>query len=282
MATQAAQGSSDTISGSGLHGSMSGYRGGAYRPPRSLVESGRVTLPTLVGEATAAFLLLFIGTGAVVMYKLQQGPKVELLPIALAWAFAVVVIVYAFGHVSGAHANPSVTMGLAITRKFPWRAVPAYLGAQFVGMILASLSVRAIFGDKARAHTIAMGATLPGKGISELTVFLCEALITALLLLVVMATATDERAETPAVGLGVGLTVGGLILCTANITATSLNPTRSLVPMLVSGYFPDWPAYVAGPLLGGMAGALLYEHIIRSGNPPEPEGALEEDSPGER
>lgn len=85
---------------------MSGYRGGAYRAPRSLVESGRVTLPTLVGEATAAFLLLFIGTSAVVMYKLQQGPKVELLPIALAWAFAVVVIVYAFGHVSGHMPTP--------------------------------------------------------------------------------------------------------------------------------------------------------------------------------
>jgi glycerol uptake facilitator-like aquaporin len=191
------------------------------------------------------FLLVFIGTGAIVMYKIQAGPKPELLPIALAWAFAIVVIVYAFGHVSGAHVNPSVTLGLAVTRKFPWKAVPAYLGAQFVGMTLASLSVLVIFGHQARLHTIAMGATMP------------------------------------AVGLGVGLAVGGLILCTANVTGTSLNPMRTLVPMLVSGYFPAWAAYVVGPLLGAVVGALLYEHIIRSGSPPEPAGAVEEHPRGE-
>jgi MIP family channel proteins len=257
-------------------GGWADYRDGAYRTPRSLVETGRLTLAAVVGEAVASFLLIFIGTGAIVMYKIQAGPKPELLPIALAWAFAVVVVVYAFGHVSGAHVNPSVTVGLAVTRKFPWKAVPAYLGAQFVGMILASLSVLLIFGHAARTHTIAMGATMPGPGITALGALLCEALITALLLLVVMATATDDRAETPAVGLGVGLTVGALVLCTANVTGTSLNPMRTIVPMLVTGYFPAWAAYVIGPLLGAVIGALLYEHIIRPGSPPEPAGAVEE------
>ena len=281
MATGVVEGSSSTTSRVVLPGGLADYRGGAFRTPRTMVESGRLTLPTLVGEAVASFLLLFIGTGSIVMYKIQAGPNAELLPIALAWAFAVVVIVYAFGHVSGAHVNPSVTLGLAVTRKFPWKAVPAYLVAQFVGMMLASLSLWAIFGSPARAHTIAMGATMPGKGISELGALLCEALITALLLLVVMATATDDRAETPAVGLGVGLTVGGLILCTAYVSGTSLNPMRTLVPMLVSGYFPAWPAYVIGPLLGATVGALLYEHIVRPGSPPEPEGAVEEHPRGE-
>jgi MIP family channel proteins len=279
MATGVTSGTS-TIPGR-VSGTDSGYRGGPFRTPRSLVETGRLTWQTVVGEGVAAFLLLFIGTGSVVMYKIQQGPKPELLPIALAWAFAVVVIVYAFGHVSGAHANPSVTVGLAVTRKFPWRAVPAYLGAQFVGMMLASLSLWAIFGAKARVHTIAMGTTLAGKGVGPMTVLFTEALITGLLLCVVLATATDERAESPAVGLGVGLVVGGLILCTAAISSTSLNPMRTLVPMIVTGYFPDWAAYVVGPLLGGALGALLYEHLLRSGRPPEPEGAVEEHERGE-
>jgi MIP family channel proteins len=283
MASGVAESSSTTTTTGGvvLPGARTDYRGGAFRTPRSLAEGGRLTLNTLVGEAVASFLLIFIGTGSVVMFKIQQGTAVQLLPIALAWAFAVVVVVYAFGHVSGAHVNPSVTLGLAVTRKFPWKAVPAYLVAQFVGMILASLATLAVFGHPARAHTIAMGATLPGKGVTELGVLLFEVLITALLLLVVMATATDERAESPAVGLGVGLMVGGLILCTANIDGTSLNPIRSLAPMIVGGYFPDWPAYVIGPLLGACLGALLYEHIIRSGSPPEPEGAVEEHPRGE-
>jgi MIP family channel proteins len=279
MATGVAQGTS-TIPGRVL-GTDSGYRGGPFRTPRSLLETGRLTWQTVVGEAVAAYLLLFIGTGSVVMYKIQQGPKPELLPIALAWAFAVVVIVYAFGHVSGAHANPSVSLGLAVTGKFPWRAVPAYLAAQFVGMMLASLSLWAIFGGKARGHAIAMGTTLAGKGVSAPTVILTEGVATAILLCVVMATATDERAESPAVGLGVGLVVGGLILCTAAISSTSLNPLRTLVPMIVSGYFPDWAAYVIGPLAGALVGALLYEHILRSGSPPEPEGAVEEHERGQ-
>jgi glycerol uptake facilitator-like aquaporin len=118
----------------------------------------------------------------------------------------------------GAYRNPSVTLGLAVTRKFPWKAVPAYLGAQFVGMILASLSVLVIIGHQARLHIIAMGATMPGPGISALGALLCEALSTALLLVVVMATATDDRARDARRGLGVGLAVGGLILCTANVT----------------------------------------------------------------
>ncbi len=278
MASGVAEGSSTTTTSGGavLPGARTDYRGGAFRTPRSLAESGRVTLNTLIGETVASFLLIFIGTGSVVMFKIQQGTAVQLLPIALAWAFAVVVIVYAFGHVSGAHVNPSVTLGLALTRKFPWKAVPAYLAAQFVGMMLASVAVLVIFGHPARAHTIALGATLPGKGVTELGVLLVEIVITALLLLVVMATATDERAETPAVGLGVGLMVGGLILCEANIDGTSLNPFRSLAPMILSGYFPAWPAYVIGPLVGACLGALLYEHIIRSGSPPEPEGAVDE------
>jgi len=278
MASGVAEGSSTTATSGGavVPGARTDYRGGAFRTPRSLAESGRVTLNTLIGETVASFLLIFIGTGSVVMFKIQQGTAVQLLPIALAWAFAVVVIVYAFGHVSGAHVNPSVTLGLALTRKFPWKAVPAYLAAQFVGMMLASVAVLVIFGHPARAHTIALGATLPGKGVTELGVLLIEIVITALLLLVVMATATDERAETPAVGLGVGLMVGGLILCEANIDGTSLNPFRSLAPMILSGYFPAWPAYVIGPLVGACVGALLYEHIIRSGSPPEPEGAVEE------
>ncbi len=147
-------------------------------------------------------------------------------------------------------------------------------------MALASLALWAVYGAKARAATVALGATLPGKGYSELIVMLTEAVSTAVFLCVVMATATDERAETPAVGLGVGLTIGGLILCTAAITSTCLNPFRTLVPMTISGVWPDWPAYVVGPLVGGVLGALLYEHLIRSGSPPELAGALEEHERG--
>lgn len=254
------------------------YRGGVFRQPASLAEQHRVTPATFVGEALASFLLIAIGCGSIILFKQQAGPKgfPDLLAIALAWSFAVLAVVYAFGHVSGAHVNPSVTLGLAVTRKFPWRAVPWYLAAQAIGMAAAVALCWAAFGDAAKSPEIALGATLPGKGTSGIGVFATEVVITFLLLLVVMATATDERAESPAVGLGVGLTVGGLVLAAATISGTSLNGMRSLMPMIFSGHWADWLAYMAGPALGGILGALTYEHLVRPGRPPEPAGAVEE------
>jgi MIP family channel proteins len=258
------------------------YRGGAFRQPQSLAEQHRVTAATFAGEALASFLLIAIGCGSVILFKLQVGPKdfPDLLAIAIAWAFAVLAIVYAFGHVSGAHCNPSVTLGLAVTRKFPWRAVPWYLAAQAIGMAAAIALLWAAFGDAAKVPTIALGGALPGKGTTGLGVAACEFVITFLLLLVVMATATDERAESPAVGLGVGLTVGGLVLAAATVSGTSLNGMRSLMPMIFSGHWNDWLAYMIAPALGGMVGALTYEHLVRPGRPPEPAGAVEEHARG--
>jgi aquaporin NIP len=106
-------------------------------------------------------------------------------------------------------------------------------------------------------------------------------LITFILLIVVMATATDERAESPAVGLGVGLTIAAGILVAGPVSGASFNPARSLAPMIVTGQFPAWAVYVVGPLAGALAGAFLYEFLLRPGEPPEPAGAVEEHERGE-
>src|SRR3954447_12087458 len=257
------------------------YRGRAFRAPPSLEQTRRLTPATVIGELVASYLLIFIGTGAVVGVSLAAAPaKPDVLTLAIAWGFAVLVVVYAFGHVSGAHVNPSVTLGLAVTRKFPWKAVPVYLGAQFAGGILASLTVWAIFGSDARGPKLLLGTTMPGTGVSGATVLLTEAVITFILLLVVMATATDDRAESPAVGLGVGFVIAAGIITAASVTGASFNPMRTLAPMLLSGSFPAWAAYVVGPLAGGALGALAYDRLIRPGEPPEPAGAAAADPRG--
>ncbi len=225
----------------------------------------------VAGEAVGTFLLVFFGTGAILA---TQGQ--DLVAIALAFGFAVLIAIYAFGHVSGTHINPAVTLALAAVGKFPARAIAPYLAAQFVGGILASIAALVIFGGDAADGPLALGATAPGEGVSDATAFLVEVIITFLLVVVVMGTATDERAVTPAVGLGVGLTVAAGILATGPISGASFNPVRSLAPMIVSGQFPAWFAYVAGPIVGALIGAALYEFVLRRGAPPAREGAVEE------
>lgn len=202
----------------------------------------------------------------------------DVAAISLAFGFAVVAVVYAFGHVSGAHINPAVTVGLAAARKFPLSAVPVYIAAQFVGAILASLTVWALFGAPARGGPIFLGAAAPGG--SAGAALLAEFVITFILLVVVMATATDERATAPVVGLAIGLTIAAGVFATLPISGGSFNPARSLAPMLVSGSFVSWWVYIAGPIAGGVAGALVYEFALRAGSPPETEGTLEEQPKG--
>jgi MIP family channel proteins len=253
------------------------YRGGAFRPPPALEEEKRLTVPTVLGETVASYLFVFLGTSSIIgLTKAAAPAKPDLLAIALTWGFAVLVIVYAFGHVSGGHINPAVTIGLAVTRKFPWSAVPVYVVAQFAGGILGSLTVLAIFGSDSRDLPLAMGTSVPGAGFGDGTVLLAEVVITFILLTVVMATATDERAESPAVGLGVGLVVAAGIVAMGPVSGASFNPMRSLAPMIVAGHFPTWWAYIIGPVAGGVLGALVFDRLIRPGEPPEPAGAVDE------
>jgi MIP family channel proteins len=223
------------------------------------------------------YLLVLGGTGTVLaLLRANPDAPLDALTVGLAFGLAVVVAIYAFGHVSGAHINPAVTIALALVRRFPVSVVPIYVVAQLAGAILASLTAWALFGDAGRDAPALLGATAPGRGIADGTALLAEAVITFLLLVVIMATATDPRAQAPAVGLGIGLTVAVTILVALPISGGSLNPARSLGPMIVAGEFPAWLVYIAGPIGGGALGALTYDLILRYGRPPTVAGALKE------
>ena len=226
----------------------------------------------LLGAATAeligVFLLVFAGTGTVLALQ-RGGDGGDILAVAFAFGLSILIAVYAFGHVSGGHINPAVTIALAVVRKFQWRAVPVYLVAQFAGAVLASLAVWALFGDSARTGSLHLGITAPGQGVSDGTALLAEAIVTFLLLTAVLALGLDDRAEGPAVGLGIGLTIVVAILATGPISGGSLNPARSLGPAVVSGDFDSLWVYFAGPIAGGVLGAVVYDRVIRRGRPPE-------------
>lgn len=190
------------------------------------------------------------------------------IAVGLAFGFAVLIAVYAFGHVSGAHINPTVTVGLAVVRKFPWRAVPAYVLAQFAGAILASLALWLLFGDAAREAPLLLGSTAPGPG-GVWPAFIMEIILGFMLVVVVLATATDERAISAGSGLAIGFVIGVGVIVALNVSGGSFNAARSLGPMVVSGGYPGWWVYLIAPTLGGVLGALCYEYLTRSGAPPE-------------
>lgn len=234
----------------------------------------------VAGEVVGTFALVLIGTAAIgTIFSLNdKAPSTvaDVLFVALAFGFMVTVIIYSLGHVSGAHINPAVTIALTARGKFPATAAVAYIVAQLAGALFASLLVWGMFGEEFRSGETALGGTAVGDGFSAGGALLTEIVITFLLVLVVMGTATDDRADSPSVGLGIGFVVVALILATAPISGASLNPARSVGPAVVSGSLSEIWIYLIGPIVGGVLAAFVYDLVLRPGSPPEQESAIEE------
>jgi MIP family channel proteins len=214
-------------------------------------------LHRLAAEFVGTFGLVFAGTGAVIINGITDG-GVSHVGIGLTFGLIIMVMIYAFGHVSGAHFNPAVTLAFAAGRHFPWLLVPQYWAAQLAGGISASLVHRALFGDVAH-----LGATLPlGSASQSLGL---EIVLTLLLMVVITSVATDTRAVGQAAAIAIGGTIGLEALFAGPISGASMNPARSLAPAIVSGTWQDQWLYVAGPAIGAMAGVLLY-NWIRTGD----------------
>jgi aquaporin NIP len=224
-----------------------------------------VTQPQLVrslaAEAFGTFALVFAGCGAIMVDAKTHA--LGHLGVAIAFGLVIMVMIYAVGHVSGAHFNPAVTFAFALTRHFPWPRAFRYWGAQAAGAIAAALLLRASLGDVAH-----VGATLPSG--SDAQSLLWEVVLTVFLMFVIMAVATDTRAVGEAAAIAVGGTVGLDALFGGPISGASMNPARSLGPALVSGDLHALWIYLSAPLLGAAIGAVAYQFI--RGDRPSPAG----------
>jgi MIP family channel proteins len=211
----------------------------------------------LAAEAVGTFALVFFGCGAIMVDA--EGGGLGQLGIAVAFGLAITTLIYALGHVSGAHFNPAVSFGFALTRHFPWRGVAGYWAAQVTGAVAAALLLRASLGDVAD-----VGATLPSG--SDRQAFLWEVVLTFFLMLVIMAVATDTQAVGEAAALAIGGTVGLCALVGGPVSGASMNPARSLGPALVSGDVSSLWVYLLAPLVGASLGALAYQ-LLRGEQP---------------
>jgi aquaporin NIP len=171
-------------------------------------------------------------------------------------------MIYATGHLSGAHLNPAVTVAFAVTRHFPGREAVAYVAAQITGAIVAALLLVAIWPSQPEA----LGATLPSVGAGS--AFVYEVVLSAFLMFVIIAVATDTRAVGAAAAIAIGGTVGLDALFGGPITGASMNPARSLGPALVSGELHDLWIYMLAPVVGAALGALAYQ-LVRGEHPGE-------------
>jgi MIP family channel proteins len=213
-------------------------------------------------EGIGVFALVFAGCGAIIAEAEHPG-SLGTVGIALVFGLIVMAMVYATGHLSGAHLNPAVTLAFVLTRHFPRGEALAYLAFQALGALLAAALLAAVWPGQPAA----LGATLPSVGTGS--AFAYEVVLTAFLMFVIIAVATDTRAVGAAAAIAIGGTVGLDALFGGPVTGASMNPARSLGPALVSGELHDLWLYLVAPPLGAALGALAYQ-LVRGEHPGDP------------
>lgn len=212
------------------------------------VDLGADTIQKGIAELIGTFLLVLIGTMAAI--------NLDVLGYVFGFGIALMVIVYTIGHVSGAHVNPAVTLGLALTGKFPMSQVPVYIAMQIIGAVLASGVVRMVLGGDS-----GLGITQVAENLDAWKGFIVELLATAILVFVIRGVATDKRAPAATGGLAIGGALLVIQLLAGPLTGASVNPARSLGPALIGTEFGDLWIYLIAPLIGGVIGAFLYDII---------------------
>jgi MIP family channel proteins len=209
-------------------------------------------LRALLAEAIGTFALVFAGCGAIMV----DAKTHQLGHVGVAITFGLVIMfgIYAVGHISGGHFNPSVTLAFALSRHFPWSRAVGYWAAQLVGALTAAAILRGSLGNVAD-----VGATLPSG--SQGQAFLWELILTFFLMFVIMAVATDTRAVGEAAAIAIGGTVGLDAMFGGPITGASMNPARSIGPAVASGNLHALWLYIVAPIVGASLAALAYQFV---------------------
>jgi aquaporin NIP len=212
----------------------------------------RTLMRAAVAETIGTFALVFAGAGAIMVDAKTHA--LGHVGVAITFGLVIMAMIYAVGHVSGAHFNAAVTLAFALTRHFPWPRAVVYWCAQFIGAVSAALLLRASLGNIAH-----VGATLPSG--SQAQSFFFEFVMTAFLMFVVLAVATDARAVGEAAAIAIGGTIGLDAMFGGPISGASMNPMRSLGPALVSGDLHALWLYIVAPILGASVGGLAYQFV---------------------
>ena len=220
----------------------------------------------VLAEVVGTFFFFFIGIGSISTLVLAQNQvgALGIFFIAVAHGFALAVAISALGHISGAHFNPAVTIGLLTARKIGPVLALLYILAQLLGGVMSCLALVAILPqsvwDNPGYH---LGNPSVNTNVINITqAIILEAILTFFLVLAVFGTAVDPRANRIA-GFGIGFTVFVDIMVGGPLTGGVMNPARAFAPALVTGNWgSDWYVYWVGPILGSIVAALLYSFLF--------------------
>ena len=207
-----------------------------------------------LSECIGTFILIFVGTGSVIVD--QQTHALGLVGIATVWGLVIIALIYAFGDISGTHINPAVTVAFAVDKRFEWKEVPAFLGSQLLGAFLASGLLKFLFPD---SKTLGFTQPLPG---GEMQSFILEVVMTFILMMIILRVSTGAKEKGITAGIVIGATVWLLVLFGGPISGTSLNPTRSIAPAIISGHFENLWIYLTAPFLGTILGVGVHRVLI--------------------
>lgn len=222
-----------------------------------------------LAEVIGTFTLVFFGVGSAVL----AGGDIGFVGISFAFGISIVAMAYSIGHISGAHLNPAVSLGVLVAGKMSAADFVGYVVAQIAGAILAALAVYLIATGKLAGHDVAdagLGQNGWGEGyLGEyglVSALLFEVIATALFITVILGVTQDGTATTAFAGLAIGLTLVMIHLVGIPITGTSVNPARSIGPALFAGAdaMSQLWLFIVAPMAGGLIGGLLFKLGITS------------------
>jgi aquaporin NIP len=206
-----------------------------------------------VGELIGTFILVFCGTGAMVIDQ-QTGGAVSHVGVAISWGLIVMSLIYSLGNVSGCHINPAVSIAFTIAGRFKARLLPGYIVSQLMGALLASITLKLLFPTSPL-----LGATMPAG--TEMQSFVLELLLTFFLMLVIMNVAHGSKEQGMFAGIAIGAVVGLEAMFAGPICGASMNPIRSLAPAIVSGHLEHIWIYLTAPVLGAALAIPVWKYL---------------------
>jgi aquaporin Z len=212
----------------------------------------KITKSALYGEFLGTYAMVFCGTAAMAVNEVNGS--ISHVGVAITWGLIVMAMIYAFGELSGAHFNPAVTVGFALSGRFAWKNVPIYIVMQVIAATLASVTVKYLLPESEF-----IGASIPS--IDATRAFVLETILTFILMIVIIHISTGSKE----IGLVAGLAVGSVILLEAMfagpLTNASMNPARSLGPALVSGHVQPLWIYLTAPFLGASLAVVIAKRF---------------------
>ena len=203
----------------------------------------------LFAELVGTFILVFAGTGAIIINRLQDN-AISHVGVALTFGLVVLAMIYTLGDRSGAHLNPAVSLAFSVAGRFPRAEVLPYVSAQLAGAFGASALLRVLFPAGATEAGTYLGATLPAGSVAQS--FVLEVVLTAILMFVILNVSTGAKEKGITAGIAIGATVGLEAMFAGPICGASMNPARSFGPAILSLHLEHLWIYLLAPTLGAL------------------------------